>query len=91
MKIDPVPQQLPEPNPRPTAKTPKEAAVQFESLLISQMLKSARGEQGWMGSGEDQAGGTMMEVAEESLAQALASRGGMGLANMVMKGLEKKS
>ena len=78
--------------PRPAAGNTREAAQQFEALLLGQMLKTMRqaGEGGWLGTGDDQAGATMMEVAEERLAQMLASQGGLGLANMVVKGLERK-
>jgi Rod binding domain-containing protein len=69
----------------------KEAASQFEALLISQMLKSVHesGESGWLGTGDDQAGASMGELAEEHFAQALAAQGGMGVAKMVVKSLEK--
>lgn len=84
---------LPQIDGRPVAQNPKEAAVQFEALLIGQLLKNARasGEGGWLGSGEDQASSTMMEVAEEHLAQVLASQGGLGIANLVVQSLESKS
>jgi Rod binding domain-containing protein len=61
---------------RPAAKNVRDAAAQFESLLIAQLLKGMResGEGGWLGTGEDQAGATMMEVAEEHLAPVLASQ-----------------
>jgi Rod binding domain-containing protein len=73
--------------PRP--KDAKQAAVQFEALLVSQMLKSMReaGESGWLGTGDDQSGACMMELAEEHLSQVLAAQGGLGLANLVVKGL----
>lgn len=68
------------------------AAKQFESLLISQMMKSMReaGSGGWMGGGEDKAGSTAVEYAEEAFAQALASSGGLGLSRLIVKGLEAK-
>ena len=68
------------------------AAKQFESLLISQMMKSMRegGSGGWMGGGEDKAGSTAVEYAEEAFAQALASSGGLGLSRLIVKGLESK-
>lgn len=71
----------------------RQAAVQFEALLVSQMLKSMReaGESGWLGTGEDQAGACMMDLAEEHLSQVLASQGGLGLANLVVRGLEPAS
>jgi Rod binding domain-containing protein len=72
-------------------KNAKEAAGQFEALLLAQMLKSMHeaGEGGWLGTGEDQAGSSMMEMAEEHLAQVLASQGGLGLARMVAQGLDQ--
>jgi Rod binding domain-containing protein len=67
----------------------KEAAGQFEALLLAQMLKSARGDAsgGWLGTGGDEAGGAILEVAEEHLAQVLAAQGGLGLARLVADGL----
>jgi peptidoglycan hydrolase FlgJ len=68
----------------------KESAKQFEALMIGQMLKSMRdSEGGWMGTGEDESSSSAMEYATESFAQALAARGGLGLAAMVAKGFEK--
>jgi hypothetical protein len=37
------------------------------------------GSGGWMGTGDDQSADSAMELAEEQFAQALASRGGLGL------------
>jgi Rod binding domain-containing protein len=74
-----------------TAKPGKvaEAAGQFEALLIGQLLRSMReASEGWLGTGEDQAGATMLEVAEEHLARVLSAQGGLGLASLVVKGLE---
>jgi flagellar protein FlgJ len=69
-----------------------DAAQQFESLLLGQILKSMRETEGggWMGSGDDQAGATAIAMAEEQFAQALAQGGGLGLANMVVSGLQRK-
>ena len=69
-----------------------DAAKQFEALLIEQMLRSAResGSGDWSGSGEDQTGSTMCELAEQQFAQLLASKGGLGLAKLVTAGLERK-
>ena len=68
-----------------------DAARQFESLLLSQMLRSMResGSQGWMGTGEDQTGASAMELAEEQFAQALSASGGLGLAQMVESSLNQ--
>lgn len=79
------------PDPRPGAGNAKEAASQFEALLVGQLLKCMResGSGGWLGTGEDQAGATMMELAEEHLSRVLAAQGGLGLANMVVEGLNR--
>jgi Rod binding domain-containing protein len=69
----------------------KQAVGQFESLMLAQMLKSARSADGGGWSGEvDQAGSSMMDMAEQSLADLLGSRGSMGLARMVVEQLGKK-
>ena len=67
----------------------KNAAKQFEGLIIGQMLKSmhdAAGS-GWLGTGDDQSGSTALELAEEQFAQAMASGGGLGLGTLVEKAL----
>lgn len=66
----------------------KTAASQFEALLIGQMLKSMRdSEGGWLGTGQDESASSAMEYAQECFAQAMASKGGLGIAKMVTKGL----
>jgi flagellar protein FlgJ len=78
------------PVPRDDPAKIKESAKQFEALLIGQMLKSMRdSEGGWLGTGDDESSSSAMEYAQESFAQALASRGGLGLAAVVVKGFEK--
>jgi Rod binding domain-containing protein len=70
------------------------AAKQFESLLIAQILKSMHedGSAGWMGEGEDdQSADSAMELAEEQFAQALATRGGLGLSRLIVQGLTTES
>ena len=69
----------------------QKAASSFESLLIGEILKSSReagGDGGWLGTGEDADSG-LGELAEQQLAQALASNGGLGLAKMIGVGLKK--
>jgi flagellar protein FlgJ len=77
--------------PKPGGKV-HEAAQQFESLLIGQMLKSAReagGGSGWLGAGDDdQSGAIGVEMAEQQFANMLAANGGLGLARMVADGLK---
>jgi Rod binding domain-containing protein len=72
----------------PTAKAG--AARQFEALLITQLLRAARGDgEGWLGAGEDQTAASAMELAEEQFASALSAQGGLGLANLIVAGLER--
>lgn len=67
----------------------KDAAKQFEALLIGQMMKSmSDAEGGWLGTGDDDSASSAMEYAQESFAQALAANGGLGISDMVAKGLE---
>lgn len=78
---------------RDTPEAIAKAASQFEALLIGEVLKSAREADGsgWMGNDEDEAGSTLMDVSEQQISQALASRGGLGLAKMISAGLSKTS
>jgi flagellar protein FlgJ len=80
----------------PTAARPKDdparvkdAARQFEALLIGQMLKGMReSEGGWMGTGDDQSMSSAMEYAQEMFAQSLSAGGGLGLAKVVAAGFQ---
>jgi len=70
----------------------RDAARQFEALLIGQMLKSMQNaEGGWLGTGDDEAGSSAMEYAQEMFAQSLSSNGGLGLARLVADGLTPKA
>ncbi len=65
-----------------------DAAVQFEGLLIGQILKSAKSDdQGLFGQEDDNSAQTASDFATDYLARALASSGGLGLANMISKNL----
>ncbi len=68
----------------------REAASQFESLLIGQVLKSMHedGEEGWLGTGEDQTAASAMSMADEYLAQSISKHGGLGLAKMIARQLD---
>lgn len=68
----------------------REAASQFESLLIGQVLKSMHedGEDGWLGSGEDQTASSTTSLADEYLALAISRHGGLGLAKMIARQLD---
>jgi Rod binding domain-containing protein len=80
-----------------TADTPEKVsgvAKQFEALMIGQMLKSARESSGggWLGNEDDkddQTGSMVMELAEQGFSQAMAARGGFGIAKMVTANLER--
>ena len=67
----------------------REVAAEFESLLVAHMLKTVRESSsgGWLGGGEDQAGSTMVSLAEAQFARAIASGGGLGLRGVIEKGL----
>ena len=70
----------------------RDAANQFEALMISELLKSARGpeSQGWLGTGEDQAGMIGMDLAEQEFARLIASKGGFGLSKTILDGLKER-
>ena len=67
-----------------------DAAQQFEALLMGQLLRSARQSgSGWLG-GEDSSAECATDYAEQQFAAVLAQQGGLGLANLIVKGLERK-
>ena len=76
----------------PPSKVEK-AAKQFEALMIGQVLKSAHASSadGWLGTGDDPSSDMTMELAEQQLAQALSARGGLGIAKLVTKNLDRGS
>ena len=73
----------------------RQAATDFEALLLAQMLKSAREASGGGlsadGAGDTEENVTMVELGEQQFAQALASSGGLGIAKMVVTGLAKNA
>jgi Rod binding domain-containing protein len=70
------------------------AAQQFEALMMQQMLSAAHDpDTGWFSAGDgevDQANNQAMEIAQQQFASALAARGGLGLAKMVVSHLIQK-
>ena len=67
----------------------RDAAQQFEALLIGQILREVRESgNGWLGSGGDSSGDCATEFAEQHLAAALAQGGGLGLADLICSGLK---
>jgi peptidoglycan hydrolase FlgJ len=78
------------PRPKDDPAKVRDAAKQFEALLIGQMMKSMKdSEGGWLGTGDDQSADSAMEYGQEIFAQAMATNGGFGLASMIAKGLQK--
>jgi Rod binding domain-containing protein len=57
--------------------------------MIGQIMKGMHEEdgEGWLGTGEDQTASSAMGMADEYFAKAMASKGGLGLANMISKNL----
>jgi Rod binding domain-containing protein len=80
-----------EAHPKDTPEKIREAASQFEALLIGEVLKAAQAgaSEGWMGTGDDPASASAMDFAAEYFARALASNGGLGLTGVITKGLEQ--
>jgi peptidoglycan hydrolase FlgJ len=70
----------------------KDAAGKFEAMLIAQMLKSARKTDsgGWSGE-TDESNSTIMDMAEQQLADTLGAQGGLGLAKMIVSQLGPKT
>jgi len=70
-----------------------EAAQQFESLLIGELLKTAHeaGGSGWLGTDDDDAGQTGIGFGEEQFSRMLASSGGLGLAPLIESGLKAEA
>ncbi|HYW44175.1 MAG TPA: rod-binding protein [Bryobacteraceae bacterium] len=67
----------------------RDAAQQFEALLLGQILRSAResGDGGWLGSGSSSDG--LTEFAEQHLASIMSQQGGLGLSTLITQGLER--
>jgi Rod binding domain-containing protein len=70
-----------------------DAASQFEALLLTEMLKSAKesGSGDCMADSDDETGTSLAEMAQEQFAQALAKSGGLGFARMVTDQLASRS
>ena len=77
------------PAPARDTRRARDAAQQFEALLIGQMLRGVRESgQGWLGSGEDDsAGDCATDFAEQQFAAVLAQNGGFGVADLITRSL----
>jgi Rod binding domain-containing protein len=80
MTIQPLESMTPPSNPQTRIEG---AAKQFEALMIAQMLRSAREN----GEDADSSSSTMMDVADQQFSQVLSNNGGMGLAKLIVQGL----
>jgi murein DD-endopeptidase MepM/ murein hydrolase activator NlpD len=72
------------------ARSLREVAQEFESLLLLQMVKQMR--QSFLeecAAGEGFGAGTMTETVDVELARALAAQGGLGLAAVLERGLAR--
>jgi Rod binding domain-containing protein len=58
-------------------------------MFVGQMLRSVRESASEDTDDDPGANSTFLELAEEQLAQAMAARGGLGIATMVETGLGK--
>jgi len=67
----------------------RDAAQQFEALLIGQILETASQGCGWLGSGEDSASSCANGFAQQQLATLMAKQGGFGLSDLIAQGLER--
>jgi Rod binding domain-containing protein len=67
----------------------RDAAQQFEALLIQQLLRGMHEDGGWLGTGGDAASECASSFAEQHLAQSMAEQGGLGLADLIARGLRK--
>jgi Rod binding domain-containing protein len=65
----------------------EDAARQFESLLIAQMMHSAREASDDADDEQASEKDTMLGVAEQQFAQLMARQGGLGLTRLVVAGL----
>jgi len=75
--------------PREDPVRVRDAAEQFESLLLTQILKSVRQSGGgWLGE-SDPSADCATDFAEEHFATMLARQGGLGLAGLIARGFER--
>ncbi len=68
----------------------KDAAQQFEGLLISQLLSDMHPKDGWLGT-EDSSSSAATGFAEQQLSGVIAKNGGLGLSKMIAEGLTRQS
>lgn len=86
MRID-LEAKAPVADPQSNARRAKEAALQFEALVLGQILKSAQ-PNGFAG---DEGETAVSDFAAQQLSQALASSGGIGLSRLLAPTLASTS
>ncbi len=79
-------------NVAPNAESPKprnleDAAQQFEAMMITQMLKSAKESDG---DGDDSNQNTMLDMANSQFAKMLSANGGLGLSKLIIQELKQQ-
>jgi flagellar protein FlgJ len=74
------------PRPPDSPAKVRDAAQQFEALLIGQILKTVRES---AGASSDPSADTAMGYADEQLAAVLARNGGLGLSTVIEAGLKR--
>jgi Rod binding domain-containing protein len=69
----------------------RKAALDFEGLLLAQMLQSIRESAlgGWQ-EHHDQGGAVALEMAETQMAQVLALQGGLGIARTLTESMGRR-
>jgi len=69
----------------------EEAAQQFESFMIAQLLRSGRDSSpGGLGDDEsDSESATMLDMANQQFSQMMAKQGGIGLSHLLVTGLRQ--
>jgi Rod binding domain-containing protein len=75
------------------APSPKlvKAAQEFEAILLSTWLEKLQGSFAGPDDGSDPAHGTLASMGTQAIASALAARGGLGVAKMLLQHLVKPS
>jgi peptidoglycan hydrolase FlgJ len=74
---------------QPKPSRVKDAAQQFEALMIGQMLRSVR--EAAKDSDSDSSGDTMIDLADQQFSKLMSQNGGLGLAQMIVKGLNHEN
>lgn len=86
-----IPPILPAASPPPSNEAAKarDAAEQFEALLLAQILRTVRETGGGLGKATE-SGDCATDFAEQQFARLLSQQGGLGLSALLTTGLEKK-